>query len=294
MTTVRGVLAGPTLALLGGVHGDEDEGVLAVRRLVAEVRDAPLTGTIRAVAPAHPSAWATASRNGPLDDGNLARCFPGNASGSPTLALAAGITGAVIDGADLLVDLHSAGRRFRMPLFCGFVRHVDGADGSERAATAFGAPLVWAHPTASPGRSLSVAVERGIPAIYAECSGGGSIRWHELDAYVRGVTSVMVEFGLLPETWRRQAASVPRWVYGEGDLDDGALADIDGYFVSTVAAGAVVAAGDEIGRLYSYAGCLIREVNAHAEGMVMFLRRQARTRAGEVLFALARLDDAGD
>ncbi|SDU63497.1 succinylglutamate desuccinylase/aspartoacylase family protein [Jiangella alkaliphila] len=289
MTTVRGVVPGPTLALLGGVHGDEDEGVLAVRRLVTELREAPLVGTVRAVAPAHPAAWAAGSRTGPLDDGNLARCFPGDPAGGPTQALAAGITNEVIDGSDLLIDLHSAGSRYDMPLFCGFVARGGDAAGSERAAYAFGAPLVWAHSAVASGRTLSAAVDRAIPAVYVECAGGGGIRRHELDAYVDGVCAIMAEFGMLPPPYGRAGRPAPRRVVDGGDLDAGVVSGHDGFFVSTVTAGAVVAAGDEIGRIYSYAGVLADSVAAPSGGMVMFLRRQSRTRTGEVLFALAGL-----
>ena len=288
LTTLRGVVPGPTLALLGGVHGDEDEGVLAVRRLVDELQDAPLTGTVRAVAPANPAAWAAASRNGPLDDRNLARCFPGDPSGGPTSAVAAGITAEVIDGADLLIDLHSAGGRYRMPLFCGFALTGD-AEGSERAARAFGAPLLWVHDGVSPGRSLSVAAERGIPAIYAECSGGGSIRRHELEAYILGVQGVMAAFGMLPSSFALSGRPRPRRVFDGGDLDDGVTSSHDGFFVSTVAPGVVVEKDEEVGRLYAYGGSLADIVRTPAAGLVMFLRRQARTRIGDVLFALARL-----
>lgn len=290
MTTVRGSLPGPTLALLGGVHGDEDEGVLAVRRIMRSLSHAPLTGTVRAIAPANVSAWAAGSRFSPLDDGNLARCFPGEACGGPTSVLAAGITAELIDGADVLIDLHSAGLRYHMPLFCGFVRDGAAADDSARAAAAFGAPLVWEQPTAPPGRSLTVAAERGIPAIYAECSGGGSIRAPELDAYVAGVQAVMAEFGLLPGSCRPDGGPRARWVYGGGDLDAGVASKRDGYFVSAVPGGAVVGDGDEVGRLYAYSGELIGTVAAPWAGMVMFLRRQARVLAGDVLFVLARLD----
>ena len=291
LITLKGVAAGPTLALLGGVHGDEDEGVLAVCRIVQELTSLPFVGTVRAVAPANPAAWSSGSRTSPLDDGNLARSFPGAGNEGPTPALAAGITASVIDGADVLIDLHSAGLNYRMPLFCGFTRASVVADDSERAALAFGAPLIWAHAESPSGRSLSVAGERGIPAVYAECSGGGSIRRDELDAYVAGVLSVMAEFGMLPSPGRRRVPDPARWVYdGGGDLDSGTQSEHDGLFVSSTSAGAVVAAGEEIGRIYDYQGALLHVVRASDEGMVMFLRRRARVRAGDVIFSLARLN----
>jgi predicted deacylase len=292
LTTVRGSRPGPTAALLGGVHGDEDEGVLAVLSVLHELTGVPLRGTVRAVARANPSAWAAASRTGPLDGGNLARCFPGDPKAGPTAEVAAAITASVIDGADVLIDLHSAGRAYRMPLFCGFIRDAGDADGSRRAAVAFGAPLIWAHSGAPPGRSLSVAAEFGIPAVYAECGGGGGIRGDHLEAYCRGVLAVLAEFGLLPRSSSATPPKAATWVYdGGGDLDAGVLSRYDGFFVSAVTAGDTVAAGAELGRLHGYDGALLETVTAPSVGMVMFLRRQARTRAGDVLFSLAGLED---
>lgn len=287
LTTVTGQQPGPTLALLGGVHGDEDEGVLAVRRILLELRDVPLAGAVRAVSTANPAAWPAQSRFNPLDGANLARSFPGADGDGPTSAAAAAITEHVITGSDALIDLHSAGLRYRMPLMAGFIEDSSVAAASRQLAVAFGAPVIWRHPKSAPGRSLSVAVEQGIPNIYAECSGGGSIRSHELDTYVAGVMNVLVELAMLPESARRPAGE-PTWVHGEGDLDDGAAADRNGYFVSSVRAGDVV--GGEIGRFYDYDGTLLHSVDAREPGMVMFLRRQARTAQGDVLYVLARVD----
>lgn len=290
MTVLRGDQPGPTVAVLGGVHGDEDEGVLAVRRLVHELSRAGLRGTVRTLAPASPAAWAARARISPLDDGNLARSFPGQSGGAPTEALAAAITERVIAGADLLIDLHSAGADYRMPLFCGFALDGAASHQSARAARAFGAPLIWAHPATAPGRTLSAADECGIPAIYAECSGGGSIRAHELTAYVRGVISVFADLDMVASPFPRSADEA-RWVFGPGDLDEGAQAARPGWFVTSTVAGALVDAGDEIGWFYDYEGNLLHEVRAPRQGVVMFLRRRARTKPADVLYVLADVKD---
>ncbi|PXY28648.1 hypothetical protein BA062_22580 [Prauserella flavalba] len=255
--------------------------------MLDEVSRAPIAGTLRAVARANPVAWAAQSRFNPLDGQNLARCFPGDGDESPTSALAAGITDEVITGADLLIDLHSAGLNYQMPLFCGYTED-SAAEDSRRAAVAFGAPLIWSHPRTGPGRSLSVAAELGIPAVYAECAGSGAVRSGELDAYVRGALGILTEFGMLPETYRTDTPSDARWVYGDGDLDDGAQSKHDGLFTGTVAAGAAVTHGREIGRLYDYGGRLLETVRATYDGVVMFLRHRARTSVDDVLFVLAR------
>src|SRR6476469_4095926 len=95
---VFGDRPGPTVALLGGVHGDELEGVLAARRVARRLDPGTLRGCVRIAAPAHPSAWAAVSRTSPVDGLNLARVFPGDPGGGPTEQVAAFLTARVIDG----------------------------------------------------------------------------------------------------------------------------------------------------------------------------------------------------
>src|SRR5437879_2609770 len=71
-----GAGGGPRVAILGGVHGDELEGVLAAQRLIAELGARPVTGTVTVLARANPPALATGTRLG-ADSENLARVFPG-------------------------------------------------------------------------------------------------------------------------------------------------------------------------------------------------------------------------
>ncbi|GAA3810580.1 M14 family metallopeptidase [Amycolatopsis tucumanensis] len=261
--------------------------MLAVLRVVRELAGIDLSGTVLAVARAHPAAWAAASRTSPLDGENLARSFPGAAHAGPTAAVAAGLTSEVLLKADVLIDLHSAGSRYSMPLFCGFSEGHAASRESRTFAEAFGAPMIWQHPRPSTGRSLSVAAERGIPSIYAECSGGGEIRKAELDAYVRGVLSVMAANGMVSERFTRSPAAPAQWVHGTGDLDSGMQSGCDGLFVTAVGAGAFVQAGAEIGHLYTFDGDEVQAVCATKAGFVMFLRRQARVRRGDVLFVMA-------
>jgi uncharacterized protein len=99
---------GPTLAVLGGVHGDEPEGVLAAWDLFAKLQRRELKGTVLIVPVASPDAFVAGTRHSPLDGGNLARSFPGNPAGTPTERLASLLTLAVLAPCDLLIDLHAA------------------------------------------------------------------------------------------------------------------------------------------------------------------------------------------
>jgi predicted deacylase len=290
MIVLTGEQPGPTVAILGGVHGDEIEGVLAARRIIEALRgDGALRGgEVRVAAPAHPAAWAAGTRVSPVDGGNLARVFPGSAEGGPTERVAAHLTQNVLAGADLLVDLHSAGRTFDMPLLVGY--HSGDETLSPRSAAAgdaFAAPFIWEHPDLSPGRSLSAARDLGVASIYVEGRGGGQVRQTDLDCYVDGVLRVLEHLGMIAAapTPRHQ----PRRVRGNGDTDGGISAETAGFFVTAAGVGDVVAAGDVLGRVLDEDGATCAIVRAPLAGVVMLLRRLSPIDSGDTLAIVAEL-----
>lgn len=288
---LRGAGDGPTVTLLGGIHGDEPEGVLAVRRAVARLRTADLRGTLRAVAVANPLAHAADRRETPQDGGNLARAFPGEAGGAPTAALAHALGEEVISGSDLVLDLHSAGRRYAMPLFCGYA--ATGGSGpagrrSQAAARAFGLDLVWAHDAIGPGRTVSLAHALGIPAVYVEASGGGQVRGTDLDRMVAGTIGACTATGLVHGVRVPAIPDGQRVVRGgDGDIDGAIEALSDGILVTRARAGDEVDLGDSLAEIYDDDGALVETVVAPRAGIVMLLRREARIQANDGVAVVA-------
>lgn len=282
---------GPAVAILGGVHGDELEGVLAARRILASLDPNGLRGSLSIAAPAHTAAWAAVSRSSPVDDLNLARVFPGSPTGRPTERIAAFLTDNLIAGADLLIDLHSAGEGFEMPLLAGY--HAGDGSRSARsaeAARAFGAPFLWQHPDLSPGRSLSAAAELGVPAVYVEGHGGGQVRGADLDGYVDGVLRVLHHLGMVDDAPPSSAPSVT--VRGDGDTDGGVEAAVGGYLVTAVDVGYPVRAGEALGSIVDEEGRTLTHVESPRDGVVMLVRRRARVSVGDTLAIVAERVDA--
>ena len=283
---------GPVVVVLGGVHGDEPEGVLAAGRLCA--KQLPLrAGRLRVVPVANEGAFSAGARATPSDGGNLARSFPGEALGGPTQRLAALLAGAVLADADLLIDLHTAGRRYDMPPFVGCLDDGSPAARASRAAAeAFGLDTLWLHPAYSAGRSLTVPAARGRPAIYAEGPGGEAVDSGLVDSYVGGVLRVLASLGLLADRPPPSRQSPTRIVSGGGDLDRDVLTfAAGGLFVANVAAGDAVATGQPLGEVVDVHGRTRQVLRARRAGRVMFLRRAAQVRPGDVVAALA--DDIG-
>lgn len=279
---------GPTVAILGGVHGDEFEGVLAVRSLRAGLSEVLTAGRVRLVAPAHPAAWVASSRERPDGGGNLAREFPGRADGDPTQRVADHLTRHAIVGSDLLIDLHSAGSHYVMPFLVGYV-HADEHVGasSARLADVFGADFVWRHDgPPAPGRSLSVAHDLGIPALYSECRGGRSIREREVSGLVNGVLRVLNALGMV------EAAPPPTGeglrVVGDGNTDEGIVATRAGYLSIAEEVGRFAQAGSIVGTVRDEDYSVLETFVAPTDCHVMMWRREARVTAGETVCLLAR------
>ena len=290
VTVIRGASPGPTVAVLGGVHGDEYEGVIAATAIGRILQSGLVRGTVRVAAPAHPAAWAARTRRSPLDGADLARVFPGRPDGSATERVAHAITEHVIRGSDLLVDLHSAGSGFEMPFLCGY--HGDGDSGveSQRYADAFAANFTWRHDgVPAPGRSLTAAEQLGIPAIYVEGHGGLSVRDGELMGYVDGVRRVLHLLGMLADAPPR--SHEPVRVRGAGNTDAGMPAMSAGYLVVCNRVGDAVRCGDVIARIVDVAGTDIADVVAPNAGVVMLLRRDALVSAGDTVCIVAPADD---
>ena len=154
---ITGRQSGPHLLILGGVHGDEFEPMVAIRRLAAKVSAAELRGTLTLVPVVNEPAFLCGQRVA-ADGLDLARTFPGRADGSITERIAHA-AGELIRAADYLVDLHTAGTTMDIVPLTGYMLHRNEAilDKRRKMAAAFNLPLVWGTTPDLEGRSLSLA-----------------------------------------------------------------------------------------------------------------------------------------
>jgi predicted deacylase len=282
LLVVRGGPAGKTVLVSAGVHGDEFEGMAALRRLFEELRPEDLRGTLVAVPVANPPAFEAGLRTNPDDRQDMARVFPGDARGTVTEQLAARLT-EWIAAADFYCDLHSAGQYYRMPPLAGYQLRPEPLLSAQRAAArAFGLPLLWGTP-GLPGRSLSAAAEHGVPAIYVETTGEGRCRSEDVAAYLRGLRNLLTHLGLLAG---RVEAAPPRWVVEDDRPQAGFLqvqnrAPVGGLFEPEVDVLAEVKKGQRLGAIRDVLGAVRHVVEATHSGLVVFLRTFPRVLAGD-------------
>jgi predicted deacylase len=278
---------GPVVGILGGVHGDEYDGVLAAHELRSWLPTELVRGEVRIAAPAHPAAWWSRTRTSPVDGLDLARVFPGGQNGRPTEQVAHALTERVIRGSDLLVDLHAGGAGFDMPFLCGYHGGDDErGTRSRRFAEAFAARFTWEHEgLPAPGRSLSVAFDLGVPAIYVESHGGRTVRAADLRGYVEGVRRVLLALGMIADA--PHASARPVRVRGDGDTDGGILAPAAGHLVLRSGAGDRVGGGEVVGEIVRPHDARAIPVCAPHDGFVMLLRRDSCVAEGETVCIVA-------
>jgi predicted deacylase len=287
--TIVGRDAGPHLLITGGVHGDEWEPMAACRRLLAEIDPANVRGRITIVPVVNEPAFLRGKRTAE-DELDLARTCPGRDDGSVTERIAASLS-RLIGTADFYIDLHTAGTVFQMLPLAGYNLHTNTTilEKQRTMARAFGLPIAWGTNARLDGRSLSVARDAGVPAIYVENGGGGTCDQGRVDENVRGCLNIARTFGVLTDT--AASSNEPQYFVEDdrdasGHLQVQSQASVAGYFEPSMALGEVVRRGDVIGKIVDPLGAVLAEITAYDSGTVLLLRTFPSVRSGDPLVVI--------
>ena len=284
LMAARGPRPGPTALLVAGVHGDEFEGIAALSRLMTSLGTEVMAGTVVALPVCNPFAFEAQSRVTPahIDGTNLARVFQGDVMGTPTSRLAAALftmATRLLGEDDLMVDLHSAGTRYRYLGLVGF-RDVDAPARrpSEKAARHFGQPeafRLWAI-AAERGMFNAETTYAGIPTVAAEAPGQGQCLKSDVAIYADGVANLLRFKGILP-------GPAPRPATADAARPLELVAGADGIFISEHNVGEHVSSADPIGTIVNSFGQVRPEVSPPRAGQLWALRTFATVYAGEMV-----------
>lgn len=283
---------GPVLLVNGATHGDEYEGPTLLRRWVQSWRPARLDGTVVMVPVLNEAAFYAGQRCHPVDGGNLARAFPGSARGTPTARLAHLFDTQLLAQATHYADLHSAGAAYELDPWVGYITHPEPEiDRVQRAmAAAFDRLWCWAGPFL-PGRTLSAAYARRLPAIYVECHGAGGVAGRDLQSLERGLTNLLRLLGLVHGAKRVLRPQKTRFTRDaeEAHLQAHHPAPCDGLFVPAVSLGGEVRRHHRLGLVQPLDGSAPQAIRAERSGRIVMLRRQRSVRRGDALATLTPL-----
>ena len=184
---------GPTALVMGGVHGDEINGVEIVRRTIDKKLFEGLTaGTVIAIPLLNVYGFIHFSRDA-SDGKDVNRSFPGNMKGSLASRVAATVTKKVLPLVDFGIDFHTGGSsRYNYPQ----VRFSKADKKAEELASQFAAPYLIRKPNIA--KTLrKVAFDQKVPMIVYE--GGESLRFDgfSIDRGIAGLQRVLHHEGML-------------------------------------------------------------------------------------------------
>ena len=228
VTVIHGVRPGPTITVLGGIHGDELTGASACTHLLSNaftdigksLDPNQMAGTLRIVPVVNLPGYRSKSRYFP-DGRDLNRNFPGDFKGSTTKRVAAQVWKHLLNDSDAIIDLHSAAKgRSNMPQIRVDLAHA----GSNILAKAFGIEILL--DSKPPKGSLRKAAnEQDIPAITYEGGGANLIDNTTVKVAINGVMNILRSLRMVPGTPNRprfrMLASGSKWLRAsEGGLLD--------------------------------------------------------------------------
>ncbi|MBX3451434.1 MAG: succinylglutamate desuccinylase/aspartoacylase family protein [Planctomycetaceae bacterium] len=275
---------GPRLLVTAGVHGNEFAPMAAARRLASDLEGRLTCGTLTVVPIVNEPAFLRASRAG--DDGlDLARTCPGRSDGSPTECIAAELS-ELIRAADYYIDLHDGGGELLIAPLAGYVLHPDPRvlDEQRRMAKAMMLPIIWGTDPTLNGRSLSVARDAGVPAIYTEYHGGTRYETAEMHNLLAGCRNVAAELGMIADPVQQRSRNpiiVEDARPQSGHLQIQHPSPCDGFFEPSVEIGEPIVEGQELGEVWWHESS--QKVVARQTGLVLALRTLARVHTGDAL-----------
>jgi predicted deacylase len=283
---------GPTVLLSAGNHGDEYEGQVILGRLIRETSPDSVNGRLIVLPALNMPAVMAGTRVSPLDGLNLNRCFPGEAGGAPTQAIAHYVDSVLLPLCDAGIDLHSGGTTGEY-LPCTFLcTHLDRALMARMLdmVEAFGAPYAYVVESAGWSTGFDPAAQRrGVAFISTELAGGASLDRRALQIGRDGVLGVLSHLGVLAGDGE-PAPSAPVRFLMAADQRDRVMATISGLFEPYCALGDEVREGDPAGAVHSLEEPARAPLELHfaRSGIIVARRVPARVAPGDFVFQVAR------
>ena len=278
---------GPTTLVMGGLHGDEYEGPVAIDSLANTLDTDKLVGRLILLPVVNVLAVMAGTRLTPDDGLNMNRAFPGNPHGSITQRIADWITQALVPVSDHVVDLHSGGRSLNFAPSI-LLHEVPGRamNVAKLAAVAFGAPFtVLIHEDHADVMIDAVVEKLGKVMIASELGGSGTITHKTVRLATDGLSRMVAALGHLSTQENLVKSRLVRLPSSDTYL----VSDDTMVFAPALSLGGSVRKGDTVGHghFLDRIDCRPKTYTAPHDGWVICLAGQGLARRGDVIAIVA-------
>jgi predicted deacylase len=279
----NGAESGPTLTVLGGVHGVECTPVEGILRLSDRIDLPHLRGKLMLLPVVNVEAFhARTPYENQLDHLNQNKVWPGDPEGSITKRIAHTVWTEVISKSDYIVDAHSAdlGEDATRGIF---IYNTDKPELTRRMtemAQCFDVDYI--EGTTTSGNTGECVSRLSVPAVMTESGAPYPIRDRDVEWLVDGVTNLMRHLKMLPgeAVIRKVPVNPPStrlW------------SKVGGAWRRKVEAGQKVREGEPLGVVCSLTGEKLQTILAPYNGTITFLRTHYSVNEGDTLLWITRV-----
>ncbi|MDH4058187.1 MAG: succinylglutamate desuccinylase/aspartoacylase family protein [Cyclobacteriaceae bacterium] len=273
----RGIKDGPVLLLMGGMHGDEINGVEIVKRVISQKIHQVEKGTVICIPLLNIYGFINFTREVP-DGKDINRSFPGNQNGSLAARMAYYLMNDIIPKIDCGIDFHTGGAfRSNYPQ----IRCHSKGGGNNILADKFNAPFT-VHSTYRPKSMRHSAANLGKEILVYE--GGETLRFDELaiQQAIDGTQRVMKYLGMTK--FAPDARHTNRIIVGSSWI----RAKYSGIHNSFVPYGENVKKGMVVGEISNTLGQRIHTIKSPTDGYVIGLNNSPVVHQGDALFHIGK------
>ncbi len=268
---------GPVVLISGGVHGDEINGIIAVRKMLDEEALNPIKGTLIFMPLVNVYGFLSNSRTFP-DGRDLNRSFPGSKKGSLASQIAFILSNEIIPQIDYGLDFHTGGR-----MISNFPQiRVDYKDNKGvELAKAFGTHFLLNSPHIDKSFRKEAYKRKKTILVY---EGGESMRLDDfaVDEAIAGTKRMLKHLGMLEESSTAKNTLILKessWL----------RAKASGIFNSTVKLGDEVKKGQMLAKISDPYGRVKVPVKSTYNGHVIGLNNNPVVNAGDALVHVGRI-----
>ncbi len=287
--TIYGKADGPTLVVLGGMHGSEFCGIQAAIDLFNEVKPEELKGTL--IVGTIYNMPAFINHTGflvPEDGKNPMSTFPGRLDGTYSEVMAHYFSENILSKADCYIELHGGDIPEALTPFSIAVETGDAPLDKKimDLAMVYNIPLIIkTQPklATAAGSAFGKAIQRGIPAILTESGQQGILNLDDAKVHLTGLLNVMKKLDMI-------AGEIIDTVQRVHMEFHGAIRnEIVGMWYPSVKLNQRVAKGDVVGNIRDYFGKPIVDIKAPIDGQITVVRTSPSVGIGNVLIEMHKV-----
>ena len=265
---------GPVILLMGGVHGDEINGIEIVRRMMESKSIHNLQrGTVITIPLLNVYGFINFSREVP-DGKDVNRSFPGSMIGSLASRVARTLTKKILPYIDIALDFHTGGAsRYNYPQ----TRVTKDAATPLALAKIFNAPFTIEKPLIEKSfRKITKSLN--IPTIVFEGGESERLDGYSIDRGIQGIHNILASFEMLPvkvDTANTSIAIAKTFWIRAGQ---------SGIFIWSKKSGHHVRKGEPLGMINSPYGARSYTVMSDREGYIIGHNNASVVNQGDALF----------